>query len=153
MSNKIIYFGNETKPTKQNQEIFVDIATTSIPNYKITQDTSAYKIDKNINADAVNVSLYNIFSWITGQRILNPEFGNSLYKHLYNGITEYSMEPVMVEIRYIISTFDNRIKLIQVVDSSTDSDHENNTISLDIIYSIPSLSNVNYIYTHKHTKS
>lgn len=44
----------------------------------IDVDYSGYKIAKSINVNAVKQSVHNIFSWMLGERILNPEFGTNL---------------------------------------------------------------------------
>ena len=58
-----------------------------------------YKLEKNVNAVAVKRAIHNIFAWIPGQRILNPEFGSNLRQYLYEGITDYNTEQIMSEIR------------------------------------------------------
>ena len=111
-----------------------------------------YRVDKNINVKAVQNSLHNIFTWIPGERILNPEFGSILYKYLYNGITDYNTEQIMAEIRKCISEWEPRVQLEEVRNISTIDDTENNTIHLEIIYTIPSLNNEQYSYTYIYHK-
>ena len=47
---------------------------------------SGYKIARNINVKAVQQAVHNIFSWLPGERIINPEFGTNLRRYLYEGI-------------------------------------------------------------------
>ena len=111
-----------------------------------------YRIEKNINVKAVQESLHNIFTWIPGERILNPEFGSNLYRYLYAGITDFNTEQIMAEIRKCISEWEPRVQLEQVKNISTVDDTENNTVHLEIIYTIPSLSNEQYSYTYVYHK-
>lgn len=111
-----------------------------------------YRIEKNINVKAVQDSLHNIFTWIPGERILNPEFGSNLYRYLYAGITDFNTEQIMAEIRKCISEWEPRVQLEQVKNISTIDDTENNTVHLEIIYTIPSLSNEQYSYTYVYHK-
>lgn len=111
-----------------------------------------YRIEKNINVKAVQDSLHNIFTWIPGERILNPEFGSNLYRYLYAGITDFNTEQIMAEIRKCISEWEPRVQLEQVKNISTVDDTENNTVHLEIIYTIPSLSNEQYSYTYVYHK-
>ncbi len=113
---------------------------------------SKYRVEKNINVKAVQDSLHNIFSWMPGERILNPEFGSTLYRQLYNGITDYNTEQIMAEIRKNISEWEPRVQLEQVKNISDINDTENNTIHLEIVYSIPSLNNKQYNYTYVYHK-
>jgi phage baseplate assembly protein W len=102
------------------------------------------KIDRNINIKAVQNSLDNIFSWIPGERILNPEFGNNLYKYLYEGITEYTEELIVAEIKNCVLRWEPRVSIINVYNVSTVQDTEDNTIVLDIEYYINGLEGTIY---------
>jgi phage baseplate assembly protein W len=99
-----------------------------------------YKLAKLVNVKAVYNSLHNIFTWNPGERILNPEFGSKLKTYLYEGINEFTSEQITSEIRRCISEFEPRVNVVKIVNSSTIDDTENNTIVIDIIFTIPSLS-------------
>lgn len=68
-------------------EVYLDVATDQSrgPDEK-------YKISKDVNVRAVMNSIRNIFTWIPGERIINPEFGETVSRHLYQGITEFNVE-------------------------------------------------------------
>lgn len=121
--------------------------------YIINTSMSKYKVDKNVNVKAVQNSLHNIFTWLPGERILNPEFGNTLYKYLYSGITNYNTEQIIAEIQHCISEYEPRVSINQIVNVSTIDDTENNTIHLEIIYSIPTLNEQQYSYMYTYTKN
>lgn len=55
----------------------------------------------------------------------------------------------MAEIQKCITQWEPRVQLVRVVDTSTVNDTENNTVKIDIIYIIPSLSFEQYIYTYE----
>lgn len=55
----------------------------------------------------------------------------------------------MAEIQKCITQWEPRVQLVRVVDTSTINDTENNTVKIDIIYIIPSLSFEQYIYTYE----
>lgn len=118
----------------------------------INTSMSKYKVDRSVNVRAVQNSLHNIFSWLPGERILNPEFGNTLYKYLYSGITDYNTEQIIAEIQHCISEYEPRVSINQIVNVSTVEDTENNTIHLEIIYSIPTLNEQQYSYMYTYTK-
>jgi predicted component of type VI protein secretion system len=59
--------------------------------------------------------------------------------YLYNGITDFTSEQIMAEIRNCVSKWEPRVNIIKVINMSDINDTENNTIRLDIIYTIPSL--------------
>lgn len=108
-----------------------------------------FKLDKNVNAIAVKQALHNIFAWTPGERVLNPQFGSNLRKYLYEGLTDSNKELIMAEIRKCITQWEPRVQLERVVDISTVSDTEHNTVKIEIIYSIPSLSPQQYSYIYE----
>lgn len=107
-----------------------------------------YRVSKNINVRAVQNALDNIFSWIPGERILNPEFGNNLYKYLYEGITEYNQEMIVAEINNCVTKWEPRVVIKNIKNVSNISDTEDNTVILNIEYIIKGLEgtiyNINY---------
>lgn len=119
----------------------------------INATMSKYNVDKNVNVNAIKCSLNNIFMWIKGERILNPEFGNNLYQYLYSGINSYNTEQIMAELRNMVTTYEPRVSIQQVVNISDTLDHENNTIRLKIIYTIPSLNTQQYQYLYTYEKT
>lgn len=120
---------------------------------KILKKISVYKIDKLINVQAIINSLRNIFTWRPGERILNPEFGSRLYTLLYEGITPETEERIMAEIRHCVSEWEPRIAITEVRDISTIEETEDNTIHLEVIFVIPSLSDEQYSYSFKYNRS
>ena len=111
-----------------------------------------YKLAKLVNVKAVFNSLHNIFTWNPGERILNPEFGNNLRKYLYEGITDFTSEAIIAEIRRCISEYEPRVLVQSIKNVSNTSDTENNTIQLDIIFTIPTLSKEQFIYSYTYNQ-
>ena len=97
-------------------------------------------ISRLVNVNAIKNSLDNIFSWTPGERVLLPEFGTNLRKLLYEGITDFNVEQIVAEIKYAVSRWEPRVQVTSVVDVSSVEDHENNTVHLKVIYTIPGLS-------------
>ena len=116
------------------KEVFLDISMQS------KQQGNKCTIDKLVNVNAIRNSLDNIFSWTPGERILNPEFGTNLRKLLYEGITDFNVEQIVAEIKHAVAQWEPRVQVANIVDVSTVEDHENNTVHLKVIYTIPGLS-------------
>lgn len=58
---------------------------------KINNKEITYLNDKNtsnVDLRAIKAALKNIFSFYPGQEILNPEFGNKLYKYIYEPMSD-----------------------------------------------------------------
>ena len=140
MVNKVLNI--EAKTQNFDTEKYLDISTVSDINKN--NSNSLYKISKQINEKAVQNSIHNIFSWIPGERILNPEFGNNLYKYLYEGITPENEELIVAEIKHCILKYEPRVTVVEVQNVSNINNTEDNTIILNIKYYINGLSNQIY---------
>ena len=137
MANKVIQFSQSSlaKKIEDNvKEVFLDISM------KAKQQGDNFTIDRLVNVNAIRNSLDNIFSWTPGERVLNPEFGTNLRKLLYEGITDFNVEQIVAEIKHAVAQWEPRVQVANIVDVSTTEDHENNTVHLKVIYTIPSLS-------------
>ena len=79
----------------------------------------------NINEAAVKASLNNLFSFIPGQRILDPNYGNSLYQFLYEEINTYTADKIGKTLRSLIAKYEPRITItdIEIVPEVDDSSY------------------------------
>ena len=145
MGNKVINLGPKT--SQRNLEVYRDVSMIS------DKVNGNFKISKDVNVKAVFNSLHNIFTWIPGENILIPDFGSRLRKMLYEQITDYNVEQIVAEIRGVVLKYEPRVNIIKVVNVSDINDTENNTVRLDIIFTIPSFGNeqYNYSYIYKRT--
>ena len=109
--------------------------------YKLFLLKARYKIDSKVDVKAVQGSIHNIFTWIPGERILNPEFGSNLRLLLYEGITKFNTERIMAEIRHCVSEWEPRVQIEKVVNVGTVDDTEDNTVHLEVLYTIKGLDN------------
>lgn len=160
MANKIISFGSSTDTKTGGQYVYRDISMNSqirrIEEKELSDDEkiqnvikTKFFVDKNVDIHAVETSLHNIFTWIPGERIINPEFGSNLKKYLYEGITEYNQEQIVAEIRGVCMRWEPRINIVDIKNITTIQDREENTVRLEVQYTIPSISNEvrNYQFT------
>ena len=120
--------------------------------YKKWMTQYRWRMSKLVNVKSVQNSLDNIFKWIPGQRILNPEFGSNLRKYLYRGITPENTEQIIAEIKHCIIKWEPRVNVVKIVNASTYDDHEDNTIHLQIYYTIPELSDEEYSYSFYYNR-
>ena len=150
MANKVFQFGQIDEAGTQKKlptlEVWKDIsmnAKTVVGEH----GWNKYNVAKSVNAKAVRNSLHNIFTWIPGERILLPEFGSNLRSLLYEGITPLTEERIIAEIRKCVTSWEPRVSIVDIRNVSTVDDTEDNTIHLDIVFTIPSLNNEQYIYS------
>ena len=120
----------------------------AIGTYEKFMEPYKYRLGKLINVKAIQNSIYNIFTWIPGERILNPEFGSRLKKYLYEGITPLTEEQVNAEIRKCMTQWEPRANILSIINVGDVNDTEDNTIHLDVIFNIPELSEQQYRYSY-----
>lgn len=105
---------------------------------------SNYAIDKSVNVRAVQNAIDNIFSWIPGERVLDPEFGTGIYTLLYEGITDLTEERIVADIRNSIQRCEPRVINVRVSNASSTDDTEENTVRLEIYYQIRGLEDIRF---------
>lgn len=156
MANKIIKIGKPEKNIRDPEitNKYVDISMESKfiknkSNHDYNKDYNSdfdYNIDTNVDIDAISNSLHNIFTWIPGERILSPTFGSTLYNYIYSGMVHDNINEIKTEIRKIISIWEKRISVISVEDVSDIINSEENTVLINITYSIIGLENKTFTY-------
>lgn len=110
--------------------------------------SKAYVVKRLTDANAVKNSIKQIFTWIPGERILNPEFGSKLRLLLYEQITDENHEKIISEIQHCITEWEPRVKLIDVSKITTVDDIEENTVHIQIKYRIKGLDDTEYSYIY-----
>ena len=148
MANRIISFGDipEEPQGKYSLEVYKDISTSSA----ILREKP--RIQKNINAIAVKDSLKNIFTWIPGERILLPEFGSRLYSLLYEGIIPETEEQIVAEIHRSVTEWEPRANIVEIRNIGDVDDTEDNTIHLEIVFTVNGLDDKQYVYSFVYNK-
>lgn len=138
MANKVITIGGGyVSPVEVDKEIFKDISLESSYN----KNFNTFKVERNVNVDAVRNAIRNIFTWLPGERILDPEFGNTVVRHLYNGINTYNSEQIVAEINRLVEKYEPRAEIDSIINENRVQDTENNTIELKIVWHVRGFSN------------
>lgn len=156
MANKIIKIGkpeqNIRDPEVTNKYIDISMESKFIKNksnFTYNKDYNEefdYNVDKSVDIAAISNSLHNIFSWIPGERILLPTFGSTLYNYIYSGMVHDNINEIKTEIRKLISIWERRISVVSVEDISDTINNEENTVLINITYTIYGLENRKFNY-------
>lgn len=164
MANKVIQIPNKQVDIPINMEVYRDISLqsekcmvkkpkkNSSGKYVLEADQEFFLLN-DININAIFNSIYNIFTWIQGERILNPEFGSKLHTYLYEGITEYNKEAIVAEIRGVCLKYEPRINIVDIIPVNDINDQENNTVRLDIKFEIPGLTDEQFRYSYTFNRN
>ena len=157
MGNKIVQYGNGNPPITEDTRVkYRDVSMmSSLKAMPSALDANGHskllpKADALINVEAVKNSLRQIFTWIPGERIINPEFGSNLRRLLYEGLTDYNKELIMAEIKHSVSVWEPRVEIESVVNAGNVDYDENNTVYLEIVHTIPSLTDEQFKYRYEY---
>jgi phage baseplate assembly protein W len=108
-----------------------------------TKDNPLYNIkeQKDIIADydlgAIKNSIFNIFTTIPGQKILNPTFGLNLLYYLFTGISSSNGRLLGETILKGVTKYEPRVNVDNI---NVITDVENQQYIIEMILSIPSLN-------------
>lgn len=148
MANKVLNYSPKQNPSASTTETYKDINMVSKADLKRWVNVNpTYTVGKLVDVNAVRNAIHNIFSWIPGERILDPEFGNKIRQYLYEGITDTTSEQITVEIQHAVKKYEPRAEIdgIQRIDNV--QDHENNMIGVNVIWHVVGLPNQKYTET------
>lgn len=141
MSNKIFGLENINRADKYLNNTYRDVSLIS--------EHSREKYNKFVVGDLVDVlsiknSIRNIFTWIKGERVLDPEFGSDLAKILYNPINTYTSEQIISSIKFALDKYEPRAEIDKIINNNFIDDTEHNTIELEIIWHAKGIPDTKY---------
>ncbi len=126
---------------KPRNYTYTDLEVDLKIDYTKTNPLNNFRERKDIIADydlgAIKNSIFNIFTTMPGQKILNPIFGLNLMQFLFTGITSVNARLLGDTILEGITRFEPRV----IVDNiNVTTDIENHTYMIELILSVPSLN-------------
>ncbi len=118
-------------------DLFLDMKI----DYTKTSPLNNFKEQKDITIDydieAIKNSIFNIFTTIPGQKILNPTFGLNLLYFLFSGISELNGRILGETVLKGLQKYEPRV-LVKNIDVFADI--ENQQYDVNMIISVPSLN-------------
>lgn len=144
MGNKVISFDTTAPELKSYDYTYADISMTSEPWINKSSNVNKMRIKKNMDVDAVKGAVKNIFTWTPGERILLPEFGNTLRKYLYEGITDVNSEQIVAECQLLMTKWEPRAAIDRIFKKDSVEEQENNQVSIIMIWHVVGLPDVKY---------
>ena len=114
-------------------DLIVDYTKNSALNN--IREQSDIRTDYDVNA--IKNSIFNIFTTIPGQKILNPTFGLNLLYFVFTGITTSNARSLGDIILKGINKYEPRVNVDNV---NITTDIENQTYTIDMILSVPTLN-------------
>ena len=141
MASLNLSLGTKNRPVGKSSFQWKDISwifdNTYVSDSKsILKEKIVYGFRELNDTESILAGIRNIFSWKKGERILLPEFGNPLYKYLYEPINDLNAKNICIDIRTAIETWEPRVALSN---TTVVPDTDNNQYSISVSFHIPSL--------------
>lgn len=124
--------------------IYRDLGTK---NFTTQYIANTKNLETNININTVNTSAYdvqaiknsinNIFKFIPGQEILDPQFGNTLYHYLYKPIIPEMVMSIKSEVIALLNKYQPRINIDNI---KIETSAEQFLIKIILYYSIANIN-------------
>lgn len=99
-------------------------------------DVKNREIADNKDVIAIEGGIFNMFLFDQGERIIQPEFGNSIYKYLYEPINKFTAENIINEIRLMFERWEPRVNILDI---TAEPFEDENTIYIKVFYNVPAL--------------
>lgn len=125
----------------QRRYTYIDLESDLKIDYTKTNPLNNFKEQKDIRADydvnAIKNSIFNLFTTIPGQKLLNPIFGLNLLQFLFTGITAANARLLGDTILRGIIKFEPRVSVDKI---NVAPDEENQQYIIGLVLSVPSLN-------------
>ncbi len=126
---------------KERDYTYKDLEVDLTIDYTKTNPLNNFKEQRDIVVDydvaAIKNSIFNIFTTIPGQKILNPIFGLNLLYYLFTGITAENARMLGDTIIKGITKFEPRVTVDNI---NITTDYDNQQYTIDLFLSVPSLN-------------
>ena len=125
----------------QRRYTYIDLESDLKIDYTKTNPLNNFREQKDIVADydvnAIKNSIFNLFTTIPGQKLLNPIFGLNLLQFLFTGITAANARLLGDTILRGIVKFEPRVSVDKI---NVAPDEENQQYIIGLVLSVPSLN-------------
>lgn len=150
MANKFIQLGRvknadiQTVGNPFKSETFLDISINSKKTLNF-EGKECYAVNKNVDIDAIKGSLRNLFTWIPGERVLNPEFPTDIRKYIYSQSTLATKDEIVANIRSTIMRYEPRVTIDDIIYDNSVEDDEDHTVKIAIVWHTDFLDGRQYV--------
>jgi len=132
---------NLNRLPKKRDHTYIDLELDLKIDYTRNSSLNNINEQKDMRADydinAIKNSIFNIFTTIPGQKILNPIFGLNLYFYLFNGISYNNGKMLGETILKGLTRYEPRVTVDNI---NITTDIENQQYTIDMILSVPTLN-------------
>ncbi len=110
----------------------------------IDSDIRTLKGDVPVSLDlaAIQNGVNNMFLFARGERVLLPDFGNNLYKYVYEGVNSLVGNKIVYEIRQMFKKWEPRVEIVDLEVVPLPDDH---AFHIVMVYTVPSIDKNNVL--------
>ncbi len=137
MAAKVIDSLKSVKANPLYTDLKLDLSLNYTRDPRIESKDTIKDIKVSDNLEAIKNSIFNIFTTMPGQKILNPVFGLNLLQFLFTGVTDENAQLIGENILSGLQKYEPRVVVqkIYVV-----PDAENNTYQIGLRLDVPTLN-------------
>tara|TARA_R110002020_G_scaffold109856_6_gene254133 strand:+ start:194 stop:682 length:489 start_codon:yes stop_codon:yes gene_type:complete len=96
------------------KDLFLDLETSVYYNKQLNKNSVLKDVQASFDENAIRNSITNIFLTAPGEKILSPEFGLDLRRHLFEAINEFNAFAIKDEIKNRLPRMEPRIQIDRV---------------------------------------
>jgi phage baseplate assembly protein W len=129
-------------PTLSSRVLFndirLDLETNYTKNTQLLKNREIKDIQNSENIGAIQNSIFNLFTTMPGQKILNPVFGLNLQQFIFTGLSELNGKLMAETILKGLNKYEPRVKVKNV---NVEVDYDNNQYNIYLLLNVPALNN------------
>lgn len=95
-------------------DLYLDLKMNYTQNNELFKQEEVKDLTISYDYNAIRNSLYNIFTTIPGQKLLNPYFGINIMKYVFEPCTKDTAELIGEELYRGITTFEPRVEVKKI---------------------------------------
>jgi len=118
-------------------DLKLDLEINTVRDPRLESKNVIKDVVASYNIDAIKNSLFNLFTTVPGQKILNPIYGLNLMQFLFTGINEVNARSIGDLILKGIQRFEPRLQIKKIF---VIPDTENHTYEIGLRLDVPSLN-------------
>jgi len=118
------------------KDLHLDLKYSYTRNNQLLKQPEIKDIVPDYDYSAIKNSIYNIFTTLPGQKVLNPAFGLNLMQYIFRPCDTTTATLIGQEIQAGLTKWEPRIKILQInVTAYTDTQ----TFGIVLVISVPSI--------------
>lgn len=119
------------------RDLLLDLQTNYTQNTQLLKKREIKDFQSSTDMGAIKNSLFNLFTTMPGQKILNPIFGLNLAQYLFVPISVTQARIIGESILTGIQRFEPRVLVKQI---NVETDYDNNQYNIFMSISVPTLN-------------